>query len=318
MRWLVVGLLWAFINSAAQSQDDKVHRVGVLLQNAGAREVIRTVLIPELAAHGLLEGKNLVLEIRAGRSEELPRMAVDLLALNPIALVAVGGRALSAARGATSTTPIIGFGPNPVDLGFAQSFARPGGNVTGIVILASELDAKRLELLLGAVPSARTVAALINPTAPDASSSRREMGDVGAKFGVDLKVFEASGAADYPNAFAGMTASAAGALAITANPGFNRDTALLVKMATEAGLPTVCQWREMAEQGCFLSYGPSYSGSWRRMARYIALVSRGIPPGELPVEQPTSFELVVNMGTAKRVGVEVPPSLLVRADDVIP
>jgi putative ABC transport system substrate-binding protein len=318
MRWLVVGLLWAFINSAAQSQDDKVHRVGVLLQNAGAREVIRTVLIPELAAYGLLEGKNLVLEIRAGRSEELPRMAVDLLALNPIALVAVGGRALSAARGATSTTPIIGFGPHPVDLGFAQSFARPGGNVTGIVILASELDAKRLELLLGAVPSARTVAALINPTAPDASSSRREMGDVGAKFGVDLKVFEASGAADYPNAFAGMTASAAGALAITANPGFNRDTALLVKMAAEAGLPTVCQWREMAEQGCFLSYGPSYSGSWRRMARYIALVSRGIPPGELPVEQPTSFELVVNMGTAKRVGVEVPPSLLVRADEVIP
>jgi putative ABC transport system substrate-binding protein len=190
--------------------------------------------------------------------------------------------------------------------------------VTGIVILASELDAKRLELLLGAVPKARTVAALINPTAPDTSSSRREMTDVGAKFGIDLRVFEASAAQEYPEAFAGMSASAAGALAITANPGFNRDTALLVQLATKAGLPTVCQWREMVEQGCLLSYGPSYSGSWRRMARYIALVSRGISPSELPIEQPTSFELVINMGTAKAVGVEVPPSLLVRADEVIP
>jgi len=318
MRLLVAALLWAFVNGAAQSHDEKVHRVGVLLQNAGAQEVIRTVLVPELAVHGLVEGKNLVLEIRAGRSEHLPSMALELLALNPTALVAVGGGALSAARGATSSTPVIGFGPNPVQLGFAQSFARPGGNVTGIVNLASELDAKRLELLLGAVPQARTVAALINPTAPDAASSRREMAEVAFKFSVDLQVFEASGPQHYQDAFAGMNASAAKALAITANPAFNRDTGILIQLASKAGLPTVCQWREMAEQGCLLSYGPSYSGSWRRMARYVALVLKGASPSELPVEQPASFELVINMGTAKAVGFEVPPSLLVRADEVIP
>jgi putative ABC transport system substrate-binding protein len=291
--------------------------VGLLIQNLGALEAIRSALLPELEKQGFVEGKNLVVDVRAGAGEALPGLARELLEQHPKVLVTSGSVALASASALTSTVPIVTFGANPVDLGFSQSMSRPGSNVTGVVILVRELNAKRLELLHEAFPSSRRVAALVNPRAPGAAASRREMSTVAEKAGTELVVFEASGRADYPEAFAGMSAAGASALAIAADPQFNADAAHLAQLAIGARLPTVCQWREMADQGCLLSYGPSYRGLWVLMARYVGTILKGASVKDLPVEQPTTFELVVNAATAKALGITVPASLLARADEVI-
>ena len=299
------------------SQVDAVHSLGILLQNPDAREPIRTIVIPDLQKDGLVEGQNLVLDIRSGPAQQLPGLALELLWRRPSALIAVGGLALVAASSATKEVPIISFGPNPVALGYAQSLSRPGGNVTGVVILVGELDTKRLELVREVLPGVQRIAALINPLAPDATAVRRGMAEMVGKSGTEMLFFEATGQDDYSAAFARMTGGGAEVLAITANPQFNRDAALLARLALEAHLPTICQWREMAERGCLLSYGPSYTGMWRLMSRLVGLILKGASPSELPIEQPTSFELIANLRTARDLGLTIPPALLARADEVI-
>jgi putative tryptophan/tyrosine transport system substrate-binding protein len=301
----------------ACAQRDGVHRLGILLQNPRALAVVRSVLVPELAKQGFVEGRNLAVDLRAGAAEELPRLALELLAQHPGALVTSGGIALAAATAATSAVPVVTFGANPVDLGLARTLSRSGSNVTGVVILTRELDAKRLELLREGVPGARRLAALVNPLAPGAAASRREMSEVSATSGTELLTFEATGPSDYAAAYARMAASRAEALAIVADPQFNSDAALLARLALEAGLPTVCQWREMAEHGCLMSYGPSYAELWRQMARHIGLVLGGTLPTDIPIEQPTTLELLVNVRTARALGLAIPPNLLARADEVI-
>jgi ABC-type uncharacterized transport system substrate-binding protein len=287
------------------------------VQNERSQEVIRTVFLPALAAHGFTDGRNLAVEMRAGTSEQLPGAAVEMLARHPDVLLASGRSALAAARNATTTVPIVSFGASPTDLGYARSISQPGTNITGVVHLTRELDAKRLELVLGAVPSARRVAVLINPTSPGVEAIRRELGEVAAKSGTELLTFEATGPPDYAGAFARISASGASALVIAADPQFFSDAALLTQFALKAALPTVCQWREMAVQGCLLSYGPSYRQIWHRTALYVSLILKGASPSNLPIEQPTFFELVVNAATARSIGITVPISLLARADEVI-
>jgi putative ABC transport system substrate-binding protein len=311
----VLGLILVFGPALAQSE--KIHRLGVLLQNSRAREVIQIVLVPELEKHGFTEGKNLIIDVTAGASEQLPLLAKELVARDPSAVIAAGGRALSAATAATATIPIVTFGANPVELGYAQSLSHPAGNVTGLVILLRELDAKRLELLREAVPNARRVAALVNPHYPGATANRRQMTELATKFDTELLVFEATGADDYRTAFDRITASGVKALVIVADPQFNSDAAVLARLALEAGVATVCQWREMAEQGCLLSYGPSYADMWRRTARFISSVLKGASAGDIPIEQPMAFEMVVNAKTAAALGIRIPQALLARADEVI-
>jgi len=301
----------------AVAEGQQVHRVALLLQNMRALDAIRAALLPELEKQGFSEGKNLALDVRGGAPEALPGLARELLQLKPKVLVSTGGVALASASLATTTVPIVTFGANPVDLGFSQSMSRPASNVTGVVILVRELDGKRLELIQEALPSARRIATLVNPRAPGVGASRREMSNVAEKAGTELLVVEAAGRADYPTAFARMKAGGASALAIAADPQFNSDAAHLSKLAVDAGLPTVCQWREMAEQGCLLSYGPSYRDMWIRLARYVGAILKGASPRDLPIEQPTGFELVVNTATAKALGITIPPTLLARADEVI-
>jgi putative tryptophan/tyrosine transport system substrate-binding protein len=311
-----VAALTLLTPSAAQTPP--VRRIGLLRTSAGAGlGVVRSVVMTELERLGFIEGRDIALELRAGTPEQMPDLARELAVLNPVAILAVGGAAVAAMASATRTIPIVTFGPDVGEAGLAQSLSRPGGNVTGIVILARELDAKRLELLHEAVPSARRFAVLVNSSSPGSDASRREIGERAAKAGTDALFFDATGGSDYAAAFAAMRAAGVQGLAINANPIFAIDAARLVELALSTGLPTICQWREMAEQGCFLSYGPSLTGLYRRAAAYIDRILKGGAPGDMPVEQPMKFELVINLKTARALGLTIPATLLARADEVI-
>jgi putative ABC transport system substrate-binding protein len=318
MRRLVILCLVVLTGlGPASAQTGRVHRLAVLGASAHGLDFVRTVTLPELEKLGYRQGQNLVVEMRAGPPADLTDLARALVASSPSVIVALDGASVTAARHETSTTPIVMFGADPVELGFAQSLARPASNITGLVILAAELDAKRLELLHGALPSRLPIAALVDVSAPGVEERHRRVSDVAAQIGFALSVVGAGGPNDYPDAFAGIHAAGARALAIGASPQFARDGARLAALALERQLPTICQWREMAEQGCLLSYGPSRPDLFRRTASFVARLLNGASPGEMPIEQPTNFELVVNLKTAKTLGIDLSPTLLARADVVI-
>jgi putative ABC transport system substrate-binding protein len=256
------------------------------------------------------------LEERVGDAAAMSGLAREVLLTKPDAIIAIGAEAIRAASEATTTVPIVMFGASPVSKGLATSLNRPGGNVTGVVILATELDGKRLDLLHGAVPAARRIAALLLPSSPDRQASEGEMREVAASTGVELLPFDASGPEEYPAAFAAMRAAGAQALVVMAHATFARDAALLARLALEAGLPTVCEWAEMAQAGCLLGYGPSRSELRRRLAHHIAQIFRGTAPGDVPIEQPTHFVFAINLTTAKALGLALPQTILGLADEV--
>ena len=219
------------------------------------------------------------------------------------------------AGAATRTVPIVVIGSELVELGFAASHAQPRGNVTGVVILGRELDAKRLSLLLEAVPDRRRVAALIPQTGSEGVDvSLRKSA---AELGVELLVFAVATPDDYPAAFEAMRAQGAQALVIAAAPEFQRDGRQLAGLALEARLPTVCEWAEMAHAGCLIGYGPNLTAVRKRMADQIAQIFRGVAPGDIPIERPTVFEFALNLRIAKSLDLIVPSSVLTRADEVI-
>jgi putative ABC transport system substrate-binding protein len=317
----LLGLALALAAAAAPATTEtpagKVYRLGVLAVSERSVDLTRDVTVPELAKLGFVDGRNLTWEARFGTPERLPALAQELIAGKPDVILAVGGEAIRAAQAATKTVPIVIYGPDPVRLGFAESISRPGGNVTGVVILATELDGKRLELLHEAIPSARRLAALVHPTSPNRTASDAAMAAVAAAGGFELRLFTAAGAPEYPAAFAAMRRAGAAAVAIVAAPEFYRDAPQLMRLALAARLPSACQWSEMAQAGCLFSYGPSLIEMRRRVAHYIARILNGAAPGSLPVEQPTKFELAVNLKTAAALGITVPQSILLRADQVI-
>jgi putative ABC transport system substrate-binding protein len=265
-------------------------------------------MLPVLAREGFVDGRNLVLEVRTGTVAELPELAGELLATKPDVILANGTIAIRAVRARSNTVPIVGsfIGGDPVAAGFAASLARPGGNVTGVVMLAPELDAKRLEFLREAVPNAQRIVALgVSPAQGTAVRAATEA------LGVELLPFYAEVPAVYPAAFAAMRSAGAQGLAILSAPDFFANASTLATLALEAGLPTVCEWRKMAEQGCLLGYGPDIAPN------YVTRIFRGAAPGDLPIEQPTHYEFAVNLKTAKALGLTIPPAILARADDVI-
>lgn len=314
---------WAFLflmltaPAAAQMADQKTYRLAELNPSAASAEFTHNVTLPELAKLGFREGHNLVLDERVGDAEKMGELVRELLLAKPDAIVAIGPDAISAASQATSTVPIVMFGSDPVRKGVAASLARPGGNVTGVAILGAELDGKRLDLLREAVPAARRVAALMLPSSPDRAASEAEMRGVAAKTGIDLVVLDVSGPADYPAAFTAMHGAGAQALIVMANPIFYRDAETLARLALQAGLPTACEWAEMARSGCLLGYGPSRTALRRRLAYFVARIFQGTAPGELPIETPTIFEFAINLKTAHALGLGILPAILSRADEVI-
>jgi putative tryptophan/tyrosine transport system substrate-binding protein len=299
-------------------QANKIYRLGVLSPASASIDSIRAITVPELAKAGFVEGQNLVLDVRVGVGSQISELARALVASNTDAIIAVSDISIEAAKTASSTIPVVmSFGTgDPVAAGFATSITRPGGNITGVVMLAPELNAKRLTLLHEAIPKARRIAALT------VSEHRYEtilqaMRPVAAGAGFELPTFSAETPGSYPAAFTAMRSAGVEALIIVSAPEFNRDAEILAALAVEAKLPTVCEWSHMAAQGCLFGYGPSQTELRRRTADYLVRIFRGSAPGDLPIEGPTRFQFAVNLKTARRLGVELPTGLLLRADEVI-
>jgi putative ABC transport system substrate-binding protein len=324
MRWrtlLVLGLAalcFSGVQGGFAQVADKVYRLGVLSPGSGSVERMRRTTLPELARLGFSEGRNIVLEIRLGTRDQLPQLAEELAATRPDAVIAVSGSAIRAMRQAAAATPIVGafIGEDPIAAGFAASLAHPGGTVTGIVMLAPELDAKRLYLLHEAVPAGRRIGALAVNTARDAPNTTA-IKEAAERAGIELLVFYGAQSEDYPSAFAEMRRAGVDALEIVSAPELYTDASRLAALALETGLPTMCEWAEMARSGCLLGYGPDYIELQNSVANYVARIFRGAAPGELPIEGPTHYEFTVNLKTAKALGLSIPPSILARADEVI-
>jgi putative ABC transport system substrate-binding protein len=315
---LMAGTVGAWPLLARAQQTGKVYRLGVLSPASAAVDSIRAVTIPELAREGFIERQNLVLDARVGPAAQIPDMARALVAGNPDAVIAVSDISISALKALSATLPIVmSFGTgDPVAAGFASSITRPGGNITGVVMLAPELNAKRLTLLHEAIPKARRIAALV-VSEQRYDAILRAMLPVAANAGFNLQSFSAETRASYPAAFTAMRSAGAEALVIVSAPEFNRDADILAALAIEAKLPTVCEWSHMAAQGCLFGYGPNQTELRRRTAEYLVRIFRGTPPADIPIEGPTRFQFAVNLQTAKRLGVELPTGLLLRADEVI-
>jgi putative ABC transport system substrate-binding protein len=304
----------AFSLAARAQTPNRIYRLGHLANSSDSEAFTRQITLPELARLGFVEGRNLVFDGRVGEQELLPALMRELLAGKPDAVVAIGP-AIGPAGAATRTVPLVCFGVDPIELGLAASYARPGGNVTGVVILFKELDTKRLSILLEAVPDRRRVAALL--PAWDRAEREPALRQGAAGLGVELLVFSAAAPSDYPAAFAAMRAQGAQALIIGANPQFQRDGRQLAGLALEAQLATVCEWAEMAHEGCLIGYGPSRTALRKRMADQIAQIFRGVAPADIPIEQPTAFEFGLNLRIAKSLDLAVPSAVLTRADQVI-
>jgi putative ABC transport system substrate-binding protein len=274
-----------------------------------------------LGEAGYVDGQNVAIEFRwaEGRYDRLPALAAELVR-RPVAVLATSGGdpALLAARAATTTIPIVfATGGDPVALGYVASLSRPGGNLTGVTQLTSMLEAKRIGLLLELVPKADPIAVLINPDWPAAAAQLKDAQAAAASIGVRLVVLNASTESEFMPAFATLVQQRAGALTISADPFFNSRRNQLVALAARHRIPTIYEFREFAAAGGLMSYGTSLADAYHQVGTYAARILKGAKPAELPVVQSTRFEFVINLNTAKALGLEVPPGLSARADEVI-
>jgi putative ABC transport system substrate-binding protein len=294
----------------------RVYRLGIL---SPARFGSLDVIIVSLHELGYVEGQNLVVERRFadGRLDRLSGLARELVQLRLDVIVASSAGAIEAARAATKTVPIImGFTTDPVGQGFVASLARPGGNITGVAYSPGpEITGKRLELIREAVPQATRIAVL--STSETASQSQvQEARTAASRLGIELVVVEARDD-DYDRAFAAMTSKQPGGLFVLGSPILNRDRKRIIALAMKHRLPTIYEWREHVDEGGLMAYGGDISALYRRVAAYVDRIFKGANPADLPVEQPSTLELAINMKTAKALGLTIPPSLLLRANHVI-
>jgi putative ABC transport system substrate-binding protein len=274
----------------------------------------------ELRTRGWVEGQNLIIEYRQaeGQAERLPALAAELVRLRVDVIVAFSAPAIRAAKQATTTIPIV-FETlaDAVVMGFVSNLARPGGNITGVTGFAPELGGKWLDLLRQVVPGVRHVALLSNPANPNTPSIVQEMESAVQASGVDLHVVEVRGPSGLEDAFVALRDRQAAALIIPPDPFFVRQTRRIAELATAARLPTISGMQPIVEAGGLISYGTTLVDNWRRAAVYVDRILRGATPGDLPVERPTTFELLINLQTAKTLGLTIPPTLLFQADKVI-
>jgi putative tryptophan/tyrosine transport system substrate-binding protein len=315
-------VLLAAPRASEAQQAAKIARIGFLTLNMALNPQLREAFLRGLRDLGYVEGSNVVIEYRdaEGKPERLPALAAELVALKVDVIVAPPTLAALAAKQATRTLPIVFAVADPVGSGLVTSLARPGGNVTGLSQLAPELVGKCLEQLTQAVPGVSRVAALWQPGAFGGRTEKDMLkeAEVAARaLGVRLQFVEARGPADIDRAFSDMTRARAGALTVLPSGMFNNERRRLVDLATKNRLPAVYSWREFVDAGGLMSYGVDLADLWRRAATYVDKILKGAKPADLPVEQPTKFELVINLKTAKALGLTIPPSLLQRADEVI-
>jgi len=270
---------------------------------------------------GYVEGQNLAVEYRwaRGQYDRLPALVADLVRQQVSVIVAGGGASAAlAAKAATTTIPIVfSAGTDPVGLGLVAALNRPGGNITGVYQFLSGLEAKRLGLLHEMVPKATSVAVLINPNFADAESQLRDVQEAAARLGVQLVVVRANAESDFDAAFSTLVRQRAGALLVCSSPFFNERREQLVVLAARHAVPAIFEWRAFAAAGGLMSYGTNLADAYRQIGVYVGQILRGAKPADLPVVQSTKFELVINLTTAKALGIEVPPSLSAEADEVI-
>jgi putative ABC transport system substrate-binding protein len=270
--------------------------------------------------HGYVDGQNVTLLKRwaEGRSERFPELIEELISLNANVILAVSLPAALAAKSATTSIPIVFIASDPLGSGLVPSLARPGGNLTGFsLFLGDEFSSKWLELLKEAVPNVSRVAVLWNPVNPASSHYVTVLRDAAEKLGVMLQPQAVSDPDQFNGAFATIVAERAQALIMVVDPLTVRYRERLVELAMRDRLPTMYGFREFVDAGGLIAYGVSVPYLCRRAAVYVDKIIKGVTPAELPVEQPTRFELVINLKTAKALGVEIPPMLLARADEVI-
>jgi putative tryptophan/tyrosine transport system substrate-binding protein len=274
-----------------------------------------------LSETGYIEGQNVAAEYRwaQGRYDRLPALAADLVG-RKVDLIATSGGNVSAraAKSATSTIPVVfAIGDDPVELGLVASLARPGGNLTGVSFLNVELMPKLLEMLSELVPRAGEIALLVNPNNPQIERIIGDVQEAARAKGVQLPILKAGTESEIDAAFAALARLQAGALVIGADAFFTSRREQLVALAARYAVPAIYQWREFAAAGGLISYGTSLTAVYRQVGIYAGKILNGAKPADLPVQQPTTFELVVNLKTANALGLTVPPSILARADEVI-
>jgi ABC-type uncharacterized transport system substrate-binding protein len=305
----------------AQQRPSKVVRIGYV-DTSSAR--IASVRLDRLRAGlrdlGYEEGKNLVLEVRWAEAEyeRLPAMAAELVQQRVDVIVAAGPAAIQVVRRATSTLPVvIAASGDPLSFGFVQSLSRPGGNITGLSSVGTDLSSKYLELLRVAVPNLSTAVVLVNPGHPGHADYLRNIQAAAHAIGVKLLPVQANSASHIEAAFGVAKRDRAGALVVPGDGLFFSQARRIAELAAQQHLPTLFSTREPVESGGLMSYGPNLSEQFYRAATYVDKILKGAKPSDLPVEQPTTIELVINLKTASAIGLTVPPELLLRADRVI-
>ena len=270
---------------------------------------------------GFVEGRNVAIEYRwaDGHFAKLPELAADLVRRRVSLIVATGGTASArAAKEVTTTIPIVFIGgPNPIGDGLVTSLSRPGGNATGVALFTSELVPKRLELLGKLLPSAARIALLVNPSDVAHELETKYVEDAVRVTGQQMVLLNASAESDFEPALVSAVRQRVDALLVSANPFFTSRRAQLVALAARHAMPAGFPWREYADAGGLMSYGPSIEGAYHLIGQYASRILKGEKPADLPVQAPTKYELVINLKTAKALGLEIPPTLLARADEVI-
>jgi putative ABC transport system substrate-binding protein len=317
---LATAMLSVFQLAEAQ-QAKKVPRIGYMSQQSLASESARV----EGFRHGLrdlgyIEGKNIAVEYRwgEGNADRVPDLAAELVRLKVDIIVAAGNLAALAAKNATKTIPIVfPLSGDPLRGGLVASLARPGGNVTGLTSIAQELGGKRLELLKEVVSRLSRVAVLSNPTNPVHGPALDDVKVAALSLGLQLQLLEVKGADEFESAFSTIRRMRAQALLGQPDEMFNTRRALVAALAVKGRLPTMFYNRDWAEAGSLMSYGVDVPDMFRRAAIYVDKILKGTKPADLPVEQPTKFEFVINLKTAKQIGLTIPQSVLYRADKVI-
>jgi putative ABC transport system substrate-binding protein len=309
---------------ASRAQHSQTHTLG-LLSGGSPDEVIAKRMEAfrmTLRQAGFVEGQNLAMEYRWAHYQysRLPELALDLVRRRVSIIVATGSGILAAqaAQSATTTVPILfATGSDPVQLGLVESFNRPAGNTTGVYLVIGALEGKRLEFLGELVPHSVPIAVLVNPAGPTTARKVSEMLDAARVLGRQLCIVQASSETDFPEAFASALQQRAGALVIDSDPFFNTRPEQLVALANKHAIPAIYAWRDFVDAGGLMSYGTSFVEAFRELGNYGGRILKGEKPADLPVQQSTKVELVINMKTAKALGLTVPLSLLGRADEVI-
>jgi putative ABC transport system substrate-binding protein len=312
-------MAWPFV---ARAQQKTTPVIGFLSGRSRAETVaVMGQFYNGLAEAGFVEGQNLRVEYRwaEGRYDRLPTLAAELVALRPTMIVATGGNvAALAAKAATSTIPIVfAAGGDPIKGGLVASLNRPGGNVTGVSLFIAELAAKRLEFLREIVPQSTAIGVLVNPNNPTGVAEAHDVEARATALGLSVTLFNVRGASEMEQTFAAVAQGRIQAVLVTNDPFLIDLKDQLVQIAAAGALPIVYFTRDFVEAGGLMSYGASIGDGYHKVGIYAGQILMGARPADLPVQQPTKFELVINLHAAKALGLEIPPTLLARADEVI-